>query len=245
MPKSQIIKDIVDDVVSLEKSLNRLFVLAEDVNNKQLAQWADKELKGYKPDDDVPEYRHTVCSHLEYSGINGGFQVKNLTLSKGWIETELMEQISSVNARDGIRFIEVLAANERGAARNLTELAGEVDSATNGGISCTSIYQIIPQSFYQQICAEVKSKMIMALLELEKKYGNLDGLGIDISNKHPAQVERINSDLNNAIFNINVPSTEVKLEPWYSKIAWNIMIPIITAIVGGVGVAIVIKCFRL
>jgi hypothetical protein len=120
-----------------------------------------------------------------------------------------------------------------------------VHAATDEMVTCTSIHQIIPQSFYQHICAQVKTKMIIALMELEKSYGNLDALGIDISDKQPIQVDTANADLNRAVFHINVPSQEVRKEPWYSKIAWRIVIPITTAIFGAVIAAVVIKQFGL
>jgi hypothetical protein len=74
MPKSQIIKDIVEDSVSLERSLNRLYVIARDVNNKQLSQWADIELNGYKDTDDVPDYRRTKCSFLHTAVLMEGMK---------------------------------------------------------------------------------------------------------------------------------------------------------------------------
>ncbi len=93
MPKSQIIKDIVEDSVSLEKSLTRLLVLAKDVRNSKLVQWAEKELKGYKEDADIPNYRRTESKELQYSGINNRFQVTSIPLPIGWISKDIMDQI--------------------------------------------------------------------------------------------------------------------------------------------------------
>ena len=83
MPKSQIIKDVVEDVVPLSKSLYRLYVLALDVKNSKLADWALCELKGYKKSDELPAYRKTKSVSLTYSGLNGHFQVKNIHLPLG------------------------------------------------------------------------------------------------------------------------------------------------------------------
>jgi len=245
MPKSQIIKDIVEDNVSLEKSLTRLYVIVKDVNNKQLAQWIENELNGYKETDDVPEYRRANCSLLQYSGINGSFQVTNVPLPEGWVRSDFMDSIVKTIIRDGIHHVEILASSENGAARDLTQLAGEVGAATHGEVSCTSIRQLIPSYIYQRICAEVKTKMITALMGLEKTYGNLDTLGIDISDKKQIQVDSANADLNRAVFNINVPSPDKKIEPWYSKIAWRIVIPIATAIIGAVIATVLIQYFGL
>ena len=47
MPKSKIIKAIVDDEVSLAQSLTRLQVIAHDLKNKELETWAESELVVY------------------------------------------------------------------------------------------------------------------------------------------------------------------------------------------------------
>ena len=243
MPKSQIIKDIVEDNVSLEKSLTRLLVLAKDIKNKKLESWAENELNGYKTADDVPEYRKFKSCELRYSGINGGFQVKNVPLSNGWIDKKYLDIISNISICDGIRYVCELANSDTIPVRKVTELAGAIYKASDGGITCTSVEQIISQSFYQIICSSVKNKMITALCELENKYGVLDNLGIDVSNKKSIQIEADNNKLNKAVFNINVPMevSSSKKVPWYSKIAWNIVVPIITAIAGAVISAIFIS----
>ena len=246
MPKSQIIKDIVEGHVSLEQSLNRLYILANDVNNQQLAEWAQKELNGYNTSDALPDYRCAKSFHFKYSGINGGFQVTKIPLPLEFLETDTLEKQSKVIIYDGIRYVEELSNSNNMPVRNMSFLAGEIAEKTDNMVSCISIYQEIPQSIPQGICAAVKNKMLIALLELEKRYGNLDSLGIDISERNNVQIEADNEALNRSVFNISLPSTlSEKSQPWYSKIAWNIVFPIITAIIGAVVAAIIIKRFNL
>lgn len=245
MPKSQIIIDIVEDAVSLEKSLTRVLVLAKDIHNQVLENWATNELTGYKNPDDVPDYRKTKHCKLKYSGINGAMQVKNLPLPPSLLKKEILEVIETVCICEGITTICDFANSESAPVRDLSELAGQVYKESGGMVTCTMIQQVIPQSVYQTICSEIKRKLISALCELEKQYGNLDALGIDVSSKKALQLEIDNADMNKAVFNINVPQPEKKKDPWYSKVAWNIVVPIITAIAGGVVVAIVQNCFGL
>ena len=247
MPKSKIIKDLVEDTVSIEQSLTRLQVLAKDIGNKQLATWAENELTGYRDKNDVPEYRRYEDRNFVYSGINGGFKVTNSPLPYGVIDEETLKNISNLIILDGIKSIEDATKNKNdNSYRDLTFLAGIVSDATDGQVVCSAIYQIIPKSLYQRIISQVKNKMITALCELEKSYGVLDELGIDISNKSTTQINYNNDELNRTVFNINLPSTSSeKKEKWYSKIAWNILIPIITAIIGAVVATLVIKLFGL
>ena len=164
MPKSQIIKDIVEDKVPLEQSLNRVFVLAKDIQNEPLAEWASKELNGYQTSDTLPDYRTGTSFDLKYTGINGRLQVKNQPLSRGWIDKEVADAISKIKIFEGIRYVSELASSPQSPIRDLTDLAGQVDQASDGGIQCVSIWQEIPHSFFQAVCSAVKSKMLIVLL---------------------------------------------------------------------------------
>ncbi len=241
MPKSQIIKDVVESSVSLDQSLTRLYVIANDLNNTQLAQWATQELNGYRKDAAVPEYRKTRCFSLHYSGINGRFQVTNTPLPKVWLSSEIAEFVSNVMILDGIRSVEGFASSEQGAMKYRPELAGDVSAATQGEVTCSSITQTIPASIFQAVCTEVKLRIISALTELEKEYGCLDDLGIDISDRNPKQIQAKNDKLNQIVFNVNLPSPPGQKATWYSKIAWNIVIPIVVGVLCTVITALVIK----
>lgn len=246
MPKSQIIKDIVENRVPLEQSLNRLYILAMDVKNTKLAQWAQKELIGYDTSDSLPEYRCAKCSHFRYTGLYGDVQATRAPLPVEFLKSETKKKYSQVDMYDGIRYIEDLSNSSQTAIRDLTFLAAEVEALSNGAVSCFSIYNEIPPSIPQRICSIVRSKMITALLTLEETYGNLDSLGVNVSEKKNILVQSTNDSLNRTIFNINLPSeAPEKKQPWYSKIAWNIVFPIITAIVGAVVAAIIIQWLSL
>lgn len=97
MPKSKIIIDIVEEKVPLVQSLNRLLLLSKDINNKQLEEWVTREINGYGSGEEVPEYRKTKVFELVYSGINGSFQTKNVTLNKGWINKEYLDKFSELH----------------------------------------------------------------------------------------------------------------------------------------------------
>lgn len=245
MPKSQIIKDLVEDAVPLEKSLNRLFVLAKDISNNQLAVWAIKELNGYSTKDDIPEYRKTKNLKLMFTGFIRNVQVSNVPLQTSILSAETIESIQTIIMYDGIRYISELASSENAPSRTFPSLINEIAKATGNAMQCVSISQVVPLAFLQSICSSVKEKMITALLEMEKKYGNLDGLGVDITKKNQIQIDADNAVINRAAFSINMPSTEPKKEKWYSKIAWNIVVPIITGVLGAVLGAIAVKQFRL
>ena len=235
MPKSKIIKAIVDDEVSLAQSLTRLQVIAHDLKNKELETWAENELVGYASEDAVPEYRHAKSINFTYSGINNMVhQVKNVPLDPGFLGMEVLEQIADVRFTQSITAFEALLDGADSSVHlDRSIFASEVDKNSNGGIQCFSIRQTIPKSFFQNALAEIKNRLLKSFLLLEEEFGCLDELGIDVSNQPASKIERVNYEINSGVLRVQVDPPIQKEEPMSSKIAWNIIVPIITAVIGG------------
>ena len=227
MPKSQIIIDAVNGDVPIDKSLKRLQVLAHDVYNKELEKWAENELTGYLDSSEIPEYRETKSFNIVYSGFNLSLQVNNAPLPIGCLSSDTLDEVANVAIREDILSVQKFADTEPGGYRDLSFLAGEV-LKKSGGIRCVSIQQLIPSSTYGKILAEVNNRIIRALMMLEDQHGKLDKLGIKIGLSKAAQG---NATINE---NLGLPVQIVKKESWTSKVAWNIIIPIITGVVGTV-----------
>lgn len=240
--KSQIIKDLVDDNVSLERSLTRLYVLVKGLNNEELSAWINCELHGYDNTTPLPDYRKTKSTLLKYSGINGGFQVTNNNFSIDVFGEELSEKLKTISFVHGIRFAEELA-QEESTSRDLSELADIIYEKTDEQVMCSSIRQIIPRQFYMTICSVVKGKVLDAFLQLEQEYGNLDEYGVGISNQNAMHLQKINAELNHLILNIDPP--KATNQKWYEKVAWNIVVPIITGVLGGIITAVVLMIMGL
>lgn len=227
MPKSQIIIDAVNGDVPIDKSLKRLQVLAHDVYNKELEKWAENELTGYLDSSEVPEYRETKSLNIVYSGFNLALQVNNVPLPIGYLDNDTLNEVVNVAIREDILSVQKFADTKPGGYRDLSFLAGEV-LKKSGGIQCVSIQQLVPSSAYGKILAEVNNRIIRALMMLEDQHGKLDKLGIKIG---PSKAEQGNATINK---NLGLPVQIVKKESWTSKVAWNIVIPIITGVVGTV-----------
>lgn len=227
MPKSQIIIDAVNGDVPIDKSLKRLQVLAHDVYNKELEKWAENELTGYLDSSEVPEYRETKSLNIVYSGFNLALQVNNVSLPIGYLDNDTLNEVVNVAIREDILSVQKFADTEPGGYRDLSFLAGEV-LKKSGGIQCVSIQQLVPSSAYGKILAEVNNRIIRALMMLEDQHGKLDKLGIKIG---PSKAAQGNATINE---NLGLPVQIVKKESWTSKVAWNIVIPIITGVVGTV-----------
>lgn len=77
MAKSKIIKELANNQISMEVALQRLMIIASDLENEDLSAWAEAELHGYSRSDTLPKYRNIQSIHFVYSGINGSFKVTN------------------------------------------------------------------------------------------------------------------------------------------------------------------------
>lgn len=236
MPKSKIIKEIVENKIPIDQALTRLLVLAKDINDSDLEEWAKKELYGYGESDTVPDYRKVICGDIRYSGINGNFQVTNIPLPQSFIGEDFYKEASKVTINDGIKIVEAYSITDKPITRDLTFLAGNVATVSGGEVICTSIEQMIPKATFDGVCQQVKREIIDALCDMEKSYGILDRLAIT--------TEKVSENSNDTpVVQINMPPKE--RETWASKLAWKFIIPIITAIIGAVTATLIIKHFGL
>lgn len=158
--ENTVLNDLVEDRVSLEKSLYRALVIAKQNQNKPLEGWIRSELKGYESDDDLPDYRKTKSSNFRYSGINGSMQVTKAPLPMGFIRDEILDRVENVEYRQGIRQIEEFANSTSTITIDRSLLAGEVAHNTQGVVQCVSLEQLLPTSFFSALAANVKERLI-------------------------------------------------------------------------------------
>lgn len=194
MVKSQLIKDITINKISIEEGLQRLLLISSELNNEELMKWILGELNGYKDGDSLPEYRKNIGSQLKYSGINGSFQVENQILQKSFLPKELQKAIEETSIRTSIRSIEKTIDNRDTVGVDLTAAAGYVFERT--GIQCLKIFQVYNHISLDGIIANVKNKLIIILLSLEKEFGNLDSLDINVETITNEQFESIEQNIN-------------------------------------------------
>jgi len=57
-----------------------------------LQKWIENELRGYKIDDEIPQYRKGIAYNIRYSGINGNFTVKSVPLSESFFTDEIKKK---------------------------------------------------------------------------------------------------------------------------------------------------------
>lgn len=200
MAKSKIIKELANNQISMEVALQRLMIIASDLDNEELSAWAETELHGYSQSDVLPEYRNVRSIHFVYSGINGSFKVTNCPFTFTSVLEEKLSDIYNVPIMDSVSSLQNFVDNpdKQSYRRDFSLLNGYVLQRT--GIQCTSIYQTVPLNFLQKILSQIKTILMNVFLKLDKEYGCLDDLDVDTTEKTPEEVEKINKVVNNYIF---------------------------------------------
>lgn len=200
MAKSKIIKALANNEISMEIALNRLLIIASDLDNDSLADWAAAELHGYNKNIELPEYRKKKSLHFTYSGINGHFQITHSPFPYVEIIAEHDENAFDVPIMDSVSTLQGFIENsdKQSYCRDYTYLNGYVYERT--GIQCTSIMQRIPLNFLQNILSEIKTRLLRILIKLDKEYGCLDDLDVDTSTKSQDEIAAINKVVNNYLY---------------------------------------------
>lgn len=200
MAKSKILKELANNEITIDVALSRLLIISRDIDNSELLLWANNELTGYKRKEELPEYRKVRSNLFAYSGINGSYQVKNQPLPIQWFSETTRASLNPINLYDSIAVVQEIADKKEitDTCRDLTYLAGEIEENTDdgfGGIQCFSIVQKIPQQIYKGIVSQVRTKLLNVFIELDKAYGNLDDLDINLDKKTPNEIAHINQQL--------------------------------------------------
>lgn len=180
MTKSQLIKDIATNKVSLEESLQRLLIITSELDNEIIYGWIISELNGYNKDAIIPDYRKKISYRIVYSGFNGRVNMTNQTLPLHYFSKQFRNDIDEVTVNESIRVIENLVENRETIGYDLTAFASDIFE--NTGIKCYKIFQEFSNVSFQQLLSNVKSKLILFLLDLEKQFGSLDNLDIETEN---------------------------------------------------------------
>ena len=200
MVKSQIIKDLAQDKITIESALRRLLVISYELDNSELQKWIENELNGYTNNSIIPDYRKNVTYMIMYSGYNASTLIRQQPLSESYFDKELQDIIKTRVIKDGVNILENSIKSKSEIIFNLIDFAGVVSHNSGGLIRCIKLEQIISKTTLLQILSNVKTKLIQLLLELEKEFGLLDDLDIDLSDKSKDELREVNDKITNKIY---------------------------------------------
>ncbi len=208
MAKSKIIKDLANGVTSTQVALKRAKILLQEFGNEELMQWVNYELTGYPSRDLLPEYRikqgqlkgtyfkGSISSHIKYT---------NVPLPVGKMPKDDVKKLLSVYFCEGV---EALAQFLDGSK---DQPIGKLISAdyypaiaiynSDLGMNIVSAQVEVSIQSVQGVLTAVESKLLDLFCYLEKEFGILDELDIDMDSKTAEEQKDIINHISVLIYN--------------------------------------------
>lgn len=190
MARSNLIKDFINSNMNIDTALQNLISILYCLDDQVSISWANKELSGYDSDDELPKYRKLkgrvmasfFIEYCEYSKRQFGIE---------HLEEDFRNKLLSVNIYSSISTIGDIKDKEGATlVKSIPpELYALLQSASNAHITDATVD--IDSGKINDIISKVRAKILKTLLFLEKEFGNLDDLDIDVSTKSPKELKNI------------------------------------------------------
>lgn len=252
MAKSKIIKDIISNEISMSDALFRLEIICTELNNTAILSWINNEIYGYSDKDKLPNYRIINGGHLIYTGFNGNVQATKMPLPLYCLTEKQQNDIKNYSVFESIKQIEESSVSKKELVIDRTILSSQVYKES--GIRCHSIYQSLNISSFNDILYKIKHKIIKILVELEKNFGCLDDMDINLKEIESENIKDINDRITQIVYTDNSikigNNNKIKNSTIANKYGTKnqqstskqpLLIPLIITVVGGIIVGIALK----
>lgn len=198
MAKSKIIIDLANGLTDTFTSLKRAKILCASLNNAEILKWINCEISGYPEDALLPDYR-IVRGDIFGTYARGKYATfNNVPLPLGSMPNDIREQLLKVEFRESINALKnayVSSKNGKTIVKNIpADLFPGIAKFNNDPfmVIASAYVNFLPE-LIENIFSVVENKLLDILLLMEKEYGILDELDIDISKK---TTEKNNSIVN-------------------------------------------------
>lgn len=190
MARSKLIKDFITSKMNIDTALQNLMAILYCLDDERLINWVTKELSGYDSNDDLPEYRK-LKGIVKASFIVGGYvQYSKRQFGIAHLDENLQENLLSTYIYSSISTLIELKNKDAQLGKPIPpEFYYELQKNTNAHITDATVD--IDLGMISDIISKVKTKILETLLFLEKEFGNLDELDIDISIKSEEELKSI------------------------------------------------------
>lgn len=208
MAKSKIIKDLANSTVDTMTALKRAKVLFAELNNNELLNWVNYELMGYPLGADLPDYR------IEYGILRGSYFKGSMAQHMKWTDVsiplgkmpeDLKKDFLEVQFRESVSALKQLSeTNEKGRLEKTipADLFPAIAKYNNDPYMIIIAARVVVGSqCIPNIFSVIETRLLDALIVMEKEFGNLDDLDIDISQKTAGELQEIIRNLYVIIYN--------------------------------------------
>ena len=169
------------------------------LGEKELCEWVDNELKGYKEEKSLPVYRKL---HLTVKGnlSNMAYRYTNQTLPLMHLTDEICEKLDTKYLRDSIAVIDQYSTQENLQISIAPEFYPLLSEGIDNSFKVESAWSMHSAGAMTQILTEVTTRLLDFVLELSEKFPN----EMELNEMKTRSKEIGVSDLfNNAVFGDN------------------------------------------
>ena len=212
MPKSKIIKELANGAVDTLTALKRTKVLLSEFNNDELNDWVNYEIMGYPDKVEIPSYR-TVRGNLMGYYFKGSMLShmtwNHVSIPLGKMPDNLKETLLTVYFREGVDALKQLADKAASSDINIGKSVNAdffpVIAHYNDDpyMMITSATVEIGNQCVHNVFSAIENRLLDILILLEKEFGNLDELDIDLTKKSDYEKEKIIKQIQVIVFNDN------------------------------------------
>lgn len=200
MAKSQIIKDLANGTVDLHTSLKRAKLIFQEIGSNDLNCWIKNELEGYRIKEEIPEYRKMRGSLVGCYLSQSGMKCQNVAIPTNNVDEDVINGILVNYAKQSVFALQHAIAESHSFERPLDDQECKYLSQRTG----CYIYKASVQndnSTIVDILPQVESILMELLCYIEKQFGNLDDLDINVDSKSEEELKEITKHVCVIIYN--------------------------------------------
>jgi hypothetical protein len=176
----QIERDALDSSTRLADALRKCVALAGKADSDALLRWANRELRGYGPDDKLPEYR-VVRAAILLDGVNGNYAIRGQRISPSSLPSVAHGKIDeSLHLAQPVGQLEDLAAQAKGRSEAVKfSLPGGAELVLLMNHEASQPYQVIHNLYWStdastiaSVCDNVRTTLVELVATLRRGMAN-------------------------------------------------------------------------
>lgn len=197
----EIVQLLSSDQGSIKEALLKTKILLHKIGHRELVEWVNNELNGYKKDENVPQYR-VMHALVEGNVVNIRMRASSHPIPIGHLSDSEREKLEIIPMLDSLEVVSQLASSDSGTLMRPIPLECNhlLDKGFSQGTHVQQAWCKINPVEVQNIIFQVRSRLLDFMLDLK------DSLGAATSDddiKQKASTLDPTSMFNNAIFGPN------------------------------------------
>lgn len=210
MARSKIIQDLANSKVDTMTALKRAKVLLSELGNDELLNWINYEIAGYPSDVTLPDYRieHGSLMGSYFKGSMASHMTwTNVSLPLGKMPDNLKDTILKVQFREGVDALKQLSESSADGNAQLGKIIPADFFSTIATYNkdpymiITSAQVVVGPQCIRNVFSVIENRLMDILILLEREFGNLDGLDLDVSSKTSEELRDITNRIIVIVYN--------------------------------------------